>query len=128
KYKGTLSQADYFRKYDTLVRNRRVGKLTEEAFQLLMGGQKKSMKTAKSWRHIDNFADNISREIKSGYVKATEEIKLQIEKDILILKDPSNSVRKIEWHIFEGADKEIIDIFEKAKKVLGSDKFDYKIY
>lgn len=111
KYKGSLSKEEYFSKYDTLMRNKLVGALTEEQFQLFQGGEKLTQKTSRTFRYIDNFRDGICREIKSGYVTLTDSIKTQILKDIEIAKVKK---LKIEWHLFRGASPEVVEFLNKS--------------
>lgn len=128
RYKGKLSRADWDKRYETLIRNKMKGRITEEQFELFNGGERLSRKTKKSWRHIDNFADGVGREVKSGYVKDTKEIRNQIEKDVLLLQDVDSGVRKIEWHFFGGLDPALQTHLDDIVKTLGKDKFNYTVY
>ena len=70
RYKGQLSRAEWEIKYKTLYKNREIGKLTEEQFQLLKGGYKpsKGISTSDGTRYFDNVLDGTAREVKSGPV------------------------------------------------------------
>lgn len=69
-YKGVLNFDDWAQRYKTLYKNRKIGKLTEEQFQLLEGGTKpkKGISTSDGKRYFDNVLDGTAREIKSGNV------------------------------------------------------------
>ena len=81
---------EYKGMYTRLTRNRMVGRLAEEEFQLIMKGQPKTYwvkvggKTVK--RNVDNFLDNVAREVKSGPLHLTPFIEQQILKDMELLK------------------------------------------
>jgi len=49
-------------------------------------------------RRIDQLSNGVAHEIKIGRVYATKDIKMQIDKDILLLKDPQSGVTSVEWH------------------------------
>jgi hypothetical protein len=112
---GKKSQATWEKMYDTLTRNRMVGKLAEKQFELVMGGTKKSFdvpvggKTMR--RDVDNFLNGVAREVKSGHAKLTPFIKQQILKDISLMK--STGI-KVEWHLLAGADSKVIAALEKG--------------
>ncbi|MDR2122640.1 MAG: hypothetical protein LBP34_05885, partial [Flavobacteriaceae bacterium] len=114
KYKGQLSKADWETRYKTLYKNREIGKLTEEQFQLLEGGMKpkKGITTSDGKRYFDNVLDETAREVKSGPITLSNS-KQQILKDIEILNQnlTNNRVSKIEWHCFNNADKKTIEDF-----------------
>lgn len=100
--------------------------VTEQAFQLYKGGTKFSIKIKQKWRHVDNFKDNICREIKSGHVKLNKTIEEQILKDRLLYQFYG---KKVEWHFFGKADKKVIDMLEGTfKKHPSSIKIPHKIY
>lgn len=86
KYKGKLSRVDWESRYKTLYKNREIGKLTEEQFQLLEGGlkPKKGITTSDGKRYFDNVLENTAREVKSGPITLSNS-KQQILKDIEIL-------------------------------------------
>ena len=119
KYKGSLSEEEYMDRYKTLYKNRKIGKIGEDVFQKFKGGKSETFsfdmeidgKTKKVKRIIDNFADEVAREIKTGYLKDTKFIKEQILKDIKI-KQLNKNV-KIEWHLFNGGDPELIEFMRK---------------
>ena len=121
KYKGNLSKFDWEERYKTLYKNREIGKLTEEQFELLEGGlkPKKGISTSDGRRYFDNVLDGTAREVKSGPVTLSK-YKDQILKDIEILKQDltNGNIKNIEWHCFDGA--EGVKINEFIKKELGS--------
>ena len=116
KYKGLLTKDEWIKRYKTLYRNREIGKLTEEEFQLLEGGlkPKKGISTSDGKRYFDNVLDGTAREVKSGSVTLSK-YKDQILKDIEILKRnlTDGQISKIEWHCFDEVDKIAIDKFIK---------------
>ncbi len=95
-------QEKYFKKYDTLAINRKIGAITEETFQELLGGEPKNfwpiVNGNKVLRKVDNFLDNVAREIKSGPLKNSKFIREQIEKDIELARTKLDL--DIEWHLF----------------------------
>lgn len=101
--KGKLPKEKWEQRYKTLYKNRKIGKLTEEQFQLLMGGAKptKSITTSDGKRYFDNVLEGVAREVKSGSVTLSK-YKDQILKDIEILNQnlTNNQISKIEWHCF----------------------------
>lgn len=113
KYKGQLSEAQWLERYKTLYKNREIGKLTEEEFQLLEGGlkPKKGISTGDGKRYFDNVLEGTAREVKSGPVTLSN--KEQLLKDIEIISDKDLSKKlgltKIEWHCFSDVDPKVID-------------------
>ena len=109
KYGGTLSEKEYIDRYETLFKNRKIGKIGEEVFEKFKGGKAKSFKVTIDGkvrtRNVDNFADNVAREIKTGPLKNTEFIREQIKKDLRIKQLEGVD---IEWHLFNGGDPELI--------------------
>ncbi|QAR30360.1 hypothetical protein EQP59_02815 [Ornithobacterium rhinotracheale] len=103
-YKGLLSFEDWSKRYKTLYKNRKIGKLTEDEFQLLEGGlkPKKGITTSDGKRYFDNVSDGTAREVKSGPITLSNS-KQQILKDIEILNQnlTNNQISKIEWHCFD---------------------------
>jgi len=69
-----------------------------------------------------------AKEIKSGRLRNGEFTEAQLKKDIEMLVDPKIPVKKIEWHLFGGADDSMIQILEKLKRIYGAEKFDYILY
>jgi hypothetical protein len=128
KYKGALSQDEWLARYKTLIKNREIGKLTEEQFELLEGGikPKKGITTSDGKRYFDNVLDGTAREVKSGPVTLSK-YKDQILKDIEILKQDltEGKIRNIEWHCFDEVDKIEIDKF--VKQELGNKSNLFKI-
>jgi hypothetical protein len=118
KYKGELTQEKWLERYKTLIKNREIGKLTEEQFEILEGGAKpkKCIKTTDGRRYFDNVLDDVAREVKSGPVTLSQ-YRDQILKDIEIIKLnlTKGQVNKIEWHCFDGVEKSAIDDFIKAQ-------------
>lgn len=114
KYKGDLTEADWLKRYKTLYTNRTIGKLTEDEFQILEGGlkPKKAITTSDGKRYFDNVLDETAKEVKSGPVTLSK-YKDQILKDIEILNNDltNGKVSKIEWHCFDGVDKDAIEKF-----------------
>jgi hypothetical protein len=117
KYKGLLTKDEWIKRYKTLYKNREIGKLTEEEFQLLEGGlkPKKGITTSDGKRYFDNVLDETAREVKSGPITLTNS-KQQILKDIEIIKQDltQGQIKKIEWHCFEEVEKETIENFIKV--------------
>jgi len=84
--------------------------LTEKEFQLLMGGEKKTLTTSYGKKRvIDNFSGNTAREIKSGPLKNDDFTRKQIRKDIDLIDKENISV---EWHLFEGGSEDLIKYME----------------
>lgn len=108
---GKKSKATWEKMYDTLTRNRKVGKLAEEQFELVMGGKKKTFEMPSGTRYVDNYLNGVAREVKSGYTKLTPFIKRQIVKDVELIK--LGGV-KVEWHLLAGADSKVIAVLQKA--------------
>lgn len=127
KYKGQLTKAEWLERYKTLYKNREIGKLTEDEFQLLEGGlkPKKGIVTSDGKRYFDNVLDGTAREVKSGPVTLSK-YKDQISKDIEILKRnlTNSQITKIEWHCFDEVDMVAINKFIKDEL---KDKSDYFI-
>ncbi|MDY3548973.1 hypothetical protein PG291_10195 [Riemerella anatipestifer] len=128
KYKGQLTKTEWEARYKTLYKNREVGKLTEVKFQELMSGEPKIFKFQGETRKVDNVIGTTAREIKSGTLKGSEFIDNQLRKDIMMLKQPSVPIEKIEWHLFGGVDKNMIEKLEILRNTFGKDKFDFIIY
>jgi hypothetical protein len=133
KYKNragdlAVSKVDWEAKYRTLYKNREIGKLTEEEFQLLEGGVPKTFKFNGEIRKVDNLIDGVAKEIKSGKLKSSEFIENQLRKDIEILRRQNVPVNKIEWHLFDGADINMIKKLELLRDTFGKDKFDFINY
>ena len=129
KYKGKLSKEKWEQKYKTLYKNREIGKLTEEKFKQLMNGEPLSLNAGSlGIRNIDNFINGTAREIKSGFLKADSFTKKQIQKDIYLLLNSTSEIKRVEWHLFGGADNGIIEILKSAQQKLGKDKFNFIIY
>jgi hypothetical protein len=117
KYKGLLTKDEWIKRYKTLYKNREIGKLTEEEFQLLEGGlkPKKGISTSDGKRYFDNVLEGTAREVKSGPISLSNS-KQQILKDIEILNnDLAKGIDKIEWHCFDEVDQVEIEIFIKEK-------------
>ena len=112
---GKKSRAAYDKIYDTLTRNRLVGKLAEDQFQLVMKGSPKSYYVTvggkKVLRKVDNVLGNVAREVKSGPLKLTPFIEKQILKDMQLIK-----VRglKVEWHLLAGGEPTALAALRKA--------------
>lgn len=123
-----LSKADWEAKYRTLYKNREIGKLTEKEFQLLENGSPKTFKFNGEVRKVDNLIDGVAKEIKSGQLKSSEFIENQLRKDIEMLVDSKIPVTKIEWHLFDGADANMIKKLEVLRDTFGKDKFDFINY
>ncbi|MDY3345677.1 hypothetical protein PG326_10580, partial [Riemerella anatipestifer] len=128
KYKGQLTKTEWEARYKTLYKNREVGKLTEVKFQELMSGEPKIFKFQGETRKVDNVIGTTAREIKSGTLKGSEFIDNQLRKDIMMLKQPNVPIEKIEWHLFGGVDKNMIEKLEILRNTFGKDKFDFIIY
>jgi hypothetical protein len=112
---GTKPPAEYGRMYDVLERNRRMGKLAEEQFQLVMGGKPKEFVVTvgkqRVVRKVDNFLGNVAREIKSGYLVLSDFTKQQILKDMQLIKTQG---LKVEWHLLGGGEPKAIAALKKA--------------
>lgn len=131
---GKMSQSKWEIKYNTLYKNRKIGKIGEDTFKDFMDGYKppKSYKsTGGKDRYIDNFKPNTktAREIKTGKVNDTKSIRAQIEKDLDILANKDiTEIQKIEWHFLDGLDPKLEDRLIEIKRIIGNDKFDYIDY
>ncbi len=119
RYKGGKAGKVWEKMYDTLYRNKKIGKITEETFQNLLSGAPRRFNVditingilKNSRRDADNVLGNVAREIKSGYLKLTPEIKTQILKDMEIMR---RDKFKIEWHLFGGGETKVVNLLEKA--------------
>ena len=113
-YKGLLSFDDWTQRYKTLYKNRKIGKLTEDEFEILEGGlkPKKGITTSDGKRYFDNVLEGTAREVKSGPITLSGS-KQQILKDIEILNNDltNGQIKMVEWHCFGGVDKQEIEIF-----------------
>ena len=108
-YKGLLSFEDWTQRYKTLYKNRKIGKLTEDEFELLEGGlkPKKAITTSDGKRYFDNVLEGTAREVKSGPVTLSK-YRDQILKDIEILEEGlTKDINKVEWHCFNGVDDNV---------------------
>lgn len=136
KYKakgGKMSQSKWELKYNTLYKNRKIGKIGEDTFKDFMDGYKPDFGIdAKSGtRYIDNVkpGTKTAREIKTGKVGKTSSIQKQIKKDLEILSDPDiEIIKKIEWHFLDGLSPDLESELLKIQKALGKDKFDFVDY
>lgn len=103
-YKGLLSFEEWTQRYKTLYKNRKIGKLAEDEFELLEGGLKprKAITTSDGKRYFDNVLEGTAREVKSGPITLSGS-KQQILKDIEILNQnlTNNQISKLEWHCFD---------------------------
>jgi hypothetical protein len=110
RYKGKLSYQEWSKRYDTLVRNRLVGKLTEEAFRKLTRGKPRTerIQVNGKWRtrYIDSARGNIAQEIKSGPLRNNDFTRNQILKDIALINQRGY---RVEWHLFKGGDQNLIN-------------------
>jgi predicted PolB exonuclease-like 3'-5' exonuclease len=102
-----------------------MGKLN---FQELMSGEPKTFTFGGQTRKVDNVLSTTAKEIKSGKLKGSEFIDNQLQKDIMMLGDNNVPIKKIEWHLFDGADASMIEKLELLKSTFGAEKFDYIIY
>ena len=97
-----------------MYKNRKIGKLTEDEFELLEGGlkPKKAITTSDGKRYFDNVLEGTAREVKSGPVTLSK-YKEQILKDVEILNQnlTNNQISKIEWHCFDEAEIDVINNF-----------------
>jgi hypothetical protein len=122
-------------KYNTLAKNRKIGKIGEDTFESFMNGYKPDfgIDAGQGTRYIDNIKPNTktAREIKTGRVKLTKSIKKQIDNDFdILVNELSSKVRKVEWHFLDGADDKVKKYIEKKIKDnnLGSDAIKYIEY
>lgn len=112
---GKKSEAAYNAIYDSLTRNRLVGKLAEEQFQLVMKGSPRSYWVTvggkRVLRKVDNVVGNVAREVKSGPLRLTPFIERQILKDMELIR---TTFMKVEWHLLAGGDAKAIAALKKA--------------
>jgi hypothetical protein len=132
---GKMSQSKWELKYNTLAKNRKIGKIGEDTFESFMNGYKPDfgIDAGQGTRYIDNIKPNTktAREIKTGRVKLTKSIKKQIDNDFdILVNELSSKVRKVEWHFLDGADDKVKKYIEKKIKDnnLGSDAIKYIEY
>ena len=115
KYTGKKSKAVFEAMYDTLTRNRLVGKLAEKEFATVMGGASKSYWVRVGGkdviRYVDNVLGSVAREVKSGPLKLTPFIKQQILKDMQLM---ATKGLQVEWHLLAGGDAKAIAALQKA--------------
>ena len=129
RYKGKLSKEKWTEKYKTLYKNREKGKITESKFQELMEGEPKTFTLPNGEiRKVDNVLDTTAKEVKSGKLKTSDFIENQLRKDIIMLLDEDIPIKKIEWHLFDGADDKIIETLKLIQNTYGKEKFDFIIY
>lgn len=112
---GKKSRKGWEAAYDTLTKNRMVGKVAEEQFKLVMGGAPKTYKVTvggkEAVRYVDNLLGNVAREVKSGPVHLTPFIRRQIVKDVKLIQTMG---LKVEWHLLAGADPSVITALQRA--------------
>ncbi|NTE03448.1 hypothetical protein G6M26_07950 [Agrobacterium tumefaciens] len=121
-------QNAYEQRFKTLYKNREIGKITEKTFQELEGGVPKVFKFQNEVRRVDNVLGTTAKEIKSGTLKGSEFIDNQLRKDLMMLKQQGVPIERIEWHLFGGADKNMIEKLDVLRNTFGKDKFDFIIY
>jgi hypothetical protein len=120
---GSMPDGDWELKYNTLAKNRKIGKIGEKTFKEFMDGYKPDfgIDAGQGTRFIDNIKPNTktAREIKTGRVKLTKSIKKQIDNDFDIIKRKlSTKVKKVEWHFLDGADDKVKKyIADKIKEI-----------
>jgi hypothetical protein len=90
-----------------IAKNRAFGLGREAQFAAKFGGEKITLKTPIGVRHVDNFLQTTIREVKAGYTTLTPFVSRQIDKDVSILKDPTNAFNQAEWHFYPGSNGEI---------------------
>jgi hypothetical protein len=90
-----------------IAKNRAFGLGREAQFAAKFGGEKITLKTPLGVRHVDNFLQTTIREVKAGYTTLTPFVSRQIDKDVSILKDPTNAFNQAEWHFYPGSNGEI---------------------
>lgn len=110
---GKLSKEQWDKKYDTLMANKAKGADAENKFKSDFGGTKpvEPVKTPYTNRYVDNMKDGVAREVKSGDVKLTDDIKVQIKKDAYLQRFEDTPV---EWHFYGNPDKAVIQELNKA--------------
>lgn len=112
---GTWNRARWEANYDTLTRNREIGRFAEESFQKEFGGYSMRLKVRvggiPKTRVVDNVYGNVAREVKSGYVRLDNFIKDEIKKDLQLIKMKG---MKVEWHLMQGADPKVVNALQKA--------------
>lgn len=128
RYSGSLERVQWEVKYKTLYKNRAIGKLSEVKYQELMGGEPKTFVFEGQTRKVDNLIGTTAKEIKSGKLKRSDFIEQQLRKDIEMLRRSNVPVDKIEWHLFDGADDDMINALETLRGTYGKDKFDFIDY
>lgn len=109
---GKMAQSTWEIKYNTLAKNRKIGKIGEDTFKEFMDGYKPKfgIETSNGMRYIDNIKPDTktAREIKTGRVQLSQSIKKQIDNDIdLVINELSSKVRKVEWHFLDGVDDKV---------------------
>ena len=95
---------------------------------MLESGSPKTFIFNGETRKVDNLIDGVAKEIKSGQLKSSDFIENQLRKDIEMLLDNKIPVKRIEWHLFDGADKNMIEKLESLRDTFGKDKFDFINY
>jgi len=107
-----FTKTTYLIKRKTLFVNIRKGDEAESIFKRYNGGFKpKGIKTSLNYRYPDNILNGTNREVKSGFIKLTENFKNQFEKDIELLQ---TEFLKLEWHIYDGIDNEAMEFIYKS--------------
>jgi|GEM_PF-5525581 len=86
------------------------------------------LRQIRETRKVDNLIGTTAKEIKSGQLKGSEFIDNQLRKDLMMLDFPDVPVNKIEWHLFDGADQNMLDKLNSIKEAYGADKFDFIDY
>lgn len=88
----------------------------------------KTFKFQGEVRKVDNVLGTTAKEIKSGKLKGSEFIDNQLRKDLMMLGLDNVPIKKIEWHLFDGADASMIEKLEKLRNTFGKEKFNFIIY
>uniref|UniRef100_UPI00386B2173 RHS repeat domain-containing protein n=1 Tax=Pseudobutyrivibrio sp. TaxID=2014367 RepID=UPI00386B2173 len=74
------------------------GVVGENALKLLGGKSQQYFSTSLGKRYVDQFVDGIAHESKVGYTSLTKSNRLQIAKDVELMK--SGQIKSSKWHFF----------------------------
>ena len=75
------------------------GKIGEKALKKFGGKSQQSFETSLGRRIVDQYVDGIAHESKVGYQSLTKEIRIQIQKDVELMK--KGDISDATWHFFE---------------------------
>lgn len=109
-------------------KNKEKGTITEKTFDDLMGydDNQFEIQMGNTKRIIDNVKNGVAREVKSGKVTWSA-YKNQVLKDIEIVRQQFQKIKKIEWHCFDEVEPRFIQNVKNELKKAGLKESDFII-